>query len=209
MTPDFNAMLAGSIVYGLVTLAFLTWRFGGADALAFVILSGGFTALLDMLNAYGAHTYEYPGQTPLWVFAFIFFGWLGVSGSCLLLAEGILARPGSDLLTDARLAWQVPLLAGIVSVVLDLFVDPVAVGAGYWVWLVKGNLYFGIPVLNFVGWFVLMALAPLAWTWIARHRQWAAPKKISLALGAVLPLGVAAIVLSVLLNGAIAVLGFV
>jgi uncharacterized membrane protein len=40
-------------------------------------------------------------------------------------------------------------------VCLDLFIDPVAVATGYWVWFVPGEIYFGIPLLNFVGWFVL------------------------------------------------------
>ena len=58
------------------------------------------------------------------------------------------------------------------AVGLDLFIDPVAVKAGYWVWFVSGTVYYGIPLLNFVSWFVLMFLAPLAWIRIARQRQW-------------------------------------
>ena len=41
-----------------------------------------------------------------------------------------------------------------IAVVLDLFIDPVAVAAGYWIWLVKATVYYGIPLLNYVGWFV-------------------------------------------------------
>ena len=68
-----------------------------------------------------------------------------------LLAEGILARPDQDMLTQPRLWWQVPLATGAIAVVLDLFIDPVAVAAGYWIWLVKGTVYYGIPLLNCVG----------------------------------------------------------
>ena len=35
----------------------------------------------------------------------------------------------------------------------DLFLDPQMVGEGYWVWARRG-LYRGIPLGNFVGWFV-------------------------------------------------------
>ncbi len=35
----------------------------------------------------------------------------------------------------------------------DLFLDPQMVGEGYWVWVRRG-LYRGIPLGNFVGWFV-------------------------------------------------------
>ena len=35
----------------------------------------------------------------------------------------------------------------------DLFLDPQMVGEGYWVWARRG-LYRGIPLGNFVGWFL-------------------------------------------------------
>ena len=115
------------------------------DTLAFIIVSGGFTAVMDFLSAFVMRNYEYPGQSPLWVFTYIFFGWIGMCGICLFLAEGILARPDQDMLTQPRLWWQVPLATGAIAVVLDLFIDPVAVAAGYWVWLVKGTVYTAFP----------------------------------------------------------------
>lgn len=42
----------------------------------------------------------------------------------------------------------------------DLFLDPQMVGEGYWVWARRG-IYRGIPVSNFVGWF-LTGLAVMA-----------------------------------------------
>ena len=128
-------------------------------------------------------------------------------GSCLFLAEGILARPGQDMLTQPRRWWQVPLVTSVIAVVLDLFIDPVAVAAGYWVWFVQGTVYYGIPLLNYVGWFVLMFLAPLAWILIARHRHWRYWHKGGVALGALVPLVIASVVLSLILNGVTAALG--
>jgi lycopene beta-cyclase len=43
----------------------------------------------------------------------------------------------------------------------DLFLDPQMVGWGYWVWAEPGG-YFGIPWINFFGWFVASALITLA-----------------------------------------------
>ena len=172
MTPDFTLLLVGGMVFAVAVLSFVGWRFGGPDTLAFSIVSGGFTAVMDFLSAFVMRNYEYPGQSPLWVFTYIFFGWIGMCGICLFLAEGILARPDQDMLTQPRLWWQVPLATGAIAVVLDLFIDPVAVAAGYWIWLVKGTVYYGIPLLNYVGWFVLMFLTPLAWILIARQREW-------------------------------------
>ena len=207
MTPNFTIILIGGILFALPVLAYIWWRFGGPDTLAFIIVSGGFTGVMDFVSSFVVQNYEYPGQSQLWVFTFIFFGWIGMCGSCLFLAEGLLARPGRDMLTQRRLWWQVPLITGVIAVVLDLFIDPVAVAAGYWVWFVRGTVYYGIPLLNYVGWFVLMFLAPLAWILIARHRQWSYWQKGGVALGALVPLVIASVVLSLTLNGAVAALG--
>jgi len=203
MNPDFTVMLIGAIGYALAVLAFIRWRFGGPDAVSFLILSGGFTAIMDFISSFVARNYEYPGQSPLWVFTFIFFGWIGMCGSCLFVAEGILARSGEDMVTQRRLWWQVPLLTALIAVVFDLFIDPVAVAAGYWVWFVKGTVYFEIPLLNYVGWFVLMFLAPLAWIPVVRQRRWGYRRKAAVSLAALVPLCLASIVLSLILNGVV------
>jgi len=206
MSSIFTGMLVVAVLFALTVLGFIRWRFGGPDTLAFIIVVGLFAAVMDFISAFVVQNYEYPGQTRLWVFTFILFGWIGMCGSCLFLAEGILARPGQDMLTQPRLWWQVSLLTGLTAVVLDLFIDPVAVAAGYWVWFVEGTVYYGIPLLNFVGWFVLMFLAPLAWVLIARHRRWGYWQKGVVALGTLIPLCIASVVLSVALNGTIAML---
>jgi putative membrane protein len=90
---------------------------------------------------------------------------------------------------------------------LDLFIDPVAVAAGYWVWFVHGTIYYGIPLLNYVGWFVLIFLSSLAFILIAKHRHWGYFQKLGVAFCALVPLVIAAVVLSLMLNGAIAALG--
>ncbi len=207
MTPNFSVILVIGILFALPVLCFIWWRFGGADTIAFIIVSGAFTAIMDFISSFFARNYEYPGQSPLWVATFIFFGWIGMCGSCMLLAEGILARDGEDMLTQPGLSWQVPLLTGLIAVVLDLFIDPIAVVAGYWVWLVQGTVYYAIPLLNYVGWFVLMFLAPSAWILIARHRQWSWWQKSAASIAALIPLCIVSAVLSLVLNSAIAALG--
>ena len=207
MDPNFTFMLVVAFVFGIAMLAFVHWRFGGPDALAFAILAGLFTALMDFISAYAVQNYEYPGQSRAWVFGFIFFGWIGMCGSCLFVAEGLLSRPGQDMLTQRKLWWQVPLLTAVIAVILDLFIDPVAVHAGYWVWFVKGTVFYQIPLLNYVGWFVLMSLAPLGWILIARRRNWGYLKKGAFSILALLPLSIAAIGVSLMLNGAVATLG--
>ena len=207
MTPNFQLLLAGAIVFALPILAFIWWRFGGPDTLAFVVVSGVFTALMDFASSFVAHNYVYPGQSRLWVFTYIFFGWIGVSGSCLFIAEGILVKPDEDMLSQRGLWWKVPLATALIAVTADLFIDPVAVAIGYWVWNVRGEVYYGIPLLNFVGWFVLMFLAPLAWILIAKRRHWGYAMKAAMSVAALIPLVVASVVLSLTLNGIIAAFG--
>jgi uncharacterized membrane protein len=207
VSPDFTSMLVGVILLAACMLAYVWWRFGLADTVAFIVVSGGFTAIMDFLSSFVVRNYEYPGQSSLWVASFIFFGWIWMCGSCLFLAEGILAGRGQDMLSQPRLWWQVPLLTGGIAVVLDLFIDPVAVAAGQWVWFVEGTVYYEIPLLNFTGWFALMFLAPLAWILMARNRNWRLGKKFGLSVVSIVPLSVASVILSSLLNSAFSALG--
>ena len=52
-----------------------------------------------------------------------------------------------------------------------------------------------------------MFLAPLGWILIARQREWGYWRKGIVALGALVPLSISAVVLSLMLNGALAALG--
>lgn len=207
MAPNFTLMMLVGAGIGCTVLVFVAWRFGGPDVLAFAILSGLFPAILDFLSSFSAQNYAYPEQTRLWVFTYIFFGWIGVCGMCLFLAEGILLRPHQNLLGKGSITWLASLCAAVTAVMLDLFVDPVAVAGGYWVWRIKGTVYYEIPLLNYIGWFVLMFFAPLGWLLVARHHSWGYLKKGLVSLAAILPLGVCAAALSWLLNRAVAELG--
>lgn len=42
-------------------------------------------------------------------------------------------------------------LAPLLLVVVDLVLDPVNTGLGFWVWATEG-IYYGVPLLNFAGW---------------------------------------------------------
>jgi putative membrane protein len=207
LSPDFTFLLFTGVLFGVAVVVFIAWRFSAADALAFVLIAGLFPAVMDFLSSFAVQNYVYPGQSRLWVFSYIFFGWMGVCGTCMLIAEGILARPNEDLLTQHALWWQAPLATGVIAVLLDLFLDPIAVLAGYWLWLVQSSVHYGIPMLNFVGWFVLTSLAPLAWILIARRQRWGFAWKTAAAILAIIPLCIASSLLSLLLNAAIATLG--
>ncbi len=64
-------------------------------------------------------------------------------------------------ITNVVVRWKfLPLMVvadGLIAVSIDLFLDPIQVSAGSWQWL-GGGWYFGIPIGNFIGWFVVTAL---------------------------------------------------
>jgi len=73
--------------------------------------------------------------------------------------------------------WQVPLLVlldGWIVVAIDLFMDPLQVESGSWSWP-AGGPYFGVPVGNFTGWFLVVVLV----TGIFRIFEYFFPKKVS------------------------------
>lgn len=72
-----------------------------------------------------------------------------------------------------RTVWQRVRVAAIAAVIMtcwDLGMDPVMVTRGHWVWLHPG-LYFGIPLHNFVGWWLTAFTFYLAWLWSSGTRS--------------------------------------
>lgn len=207
MHPNFTLLLVSTIIFSAIIVAYIIWRFGVINALSFIIVTGLFAAIMDFISAFVALNYEYPGKSKLWVFVFIFFGWTSVCGSCMFMAEGILVKNGHSIKTQKNIWWTLPLLTAVFAVLLDLFIDPVAVASGYWVWFIKGTVYFEIPLLNFVGWFVLMFCAPLAWILILRIQKLKNWMRLILSVLILFPLIIGSAILSTVLNGIISALG--
>lgn len=61
------------------------------------------------------------------------------------------------------------LIDGFLVVAIDLFMDPIEVANGSWIWT-GGGPYFGIPVGNFIGWFLVTIISTgffRAWEYFA------------------------------------------
>ena len=76
----------------------------------------------------------------------------------MIYASFILADWLTPTLTRVARPLVIAAVGGVIMTAWDLVVDPVMVQAGYWVWDVKGP-YFGIPLQNYLGWWVTTALA--------------------------------------------------
>ncbi len=64
--------------------------------------------------------------------------------------------------------WTRVVLASAMMVALDLAVDPVMVALGAWSWE-RAGIWFGIPLLNFLGWFTVSAVALSVYTLLLRR----------------------------------------
>jgi len=95
----------------------------------------------DML---GPQILDVPLQVPL--------GWLMMLPPSWAVADAITDR--------IKPRWKFPAFVGLSAFTMtawDLFLDPMMVTWGMWVWDNPG-VYFGIPWLNYLGWFVISAL---------------------------------------------------
>ena len=110
------------------------------------------------------------------------FAWLTVVLAAWYVASTMLlgrANNGSPLQTDSKQHSYPPnlqlkpqtsnlstvVVAGLLTMLLDLLIEPVAVHvSGYWLWL-RGGIYYGIPAQNFIAWAVIGGLMALLAAW--------------------------------------------
>jgi putative membrane protein len=139
----------------------------------------------------------------LWFFEVPFYtcvGWYIVAYTCVFLAEKLVPNPRHFLAHAA--------IGAFLAMDLDLWTDPVMVNlgritvtndVGMWVWNMEYTLkFFGIPLMNFLGWFLVIFLFALLWKVVPRRLdQWGYRKTTLIFYGCMpLLLGVCFLVLS-------------
>lgn len=134
-----------------------------ARALLFFVLAGTIGAIFEYVGLkYGTFfggTYVY--ESPITLFTvpvdvilywavFIYTGYSITNSFLFWLRQ---KKPNFKRKHFLMLLFEI-LLDGFILVSLDLFMDPIIVKTGAWTWL-EGGPYFGVPIGNFVGWFVV------------------------------------------------------
>src|SRR2546430_1074206 len=78
-----------------------------------------------------------------------FFAWLTI----IIAVRSLTIRP--PLLVGSRLSISI-VVSALLATLLNLVLEPVAFHIErYWIWLAPGNIaYYGVPLMNFVAWFV-------------------------------------------------------
>lgn len=169
----FGMEWMSSLLLAMLGLTCLGWLWANLGRLGLVLgtVIFGFGIALEYLGVltgfpFGSYRYtgvlvpELPGDVPL----AIGFAWLFVIVSGSFTARRLF--PGSARSAGTTLAMV--LGGAVLAVVLDLLLEPVAYHVkNYWQWIPGDGAYYGIPVSNFVAWFVaaLVLNLPLASLW--------------------------------------------
>ncbi len=88
--------------------------------------------------------------------AVFIYGGYAITNS--FLAYFRLKKPGRGKTGALRLLLLLPLIDATIVTAIDVFMDPLVTWRGSWIWEVEGPFY-GVPIGNFVGWFVISWLA--------------------------------------------------
>lgn len=178
-------LLLGGWLLTMVSIPLVRW-FIGDDALRWgVIISVSLlvaTVLLILHNAWGwpkllrvvtpvvtlAWTLEWVGHTTGFPFGAYHYTpalqpQVGGVPIIVPLAWLMMLPPAwgiAAIITRSTRGWRFVMVSAAAFTAWDLFLDPQMVAWGYWVWDVPGS-YFGIPLINFLGWFCSAMLLTL------------------------------------------------
>jgi len=135
-------LYAGHKKYGLrVPLLFfvgsLFWTLTLENA---AVIMGFFSYIFP--NSTGPFYLVWAGLVPLW----ISIGWFDVTFPAFMLLDSILPKAS---------IWTKAAVGGVFALSLDLAIDPAATAAGLWRWTHPSLYFLGVPLTNYIGWFML------------------------------------------------------
>ena len=111
-----------------------------------------------------ASPYVYPryvlwaGIVPFWISV----GWFDITFPAFLFSRTLFAKNGA-LVTS--------IIGGLIAVNMDLLIDPVATSSHLWRWTHDSFYLLGVPVTNYIGWFLLSSLFLLVFDVTVVKRQ--------------------------------------
>lgn len=156
-------------------LLLATWHLGAGRALAFLLLGYllSWTAELSSIQVgfpFGEYLYiPATRDQELWVFgvpvmdslSYVFLAYGSFTLALLALRPARQEGYGfGQEETQILSSWRVLLLAAVLMVTLDIIIDPLALRGYRWFLgqiygYPQGGVYFGIPLANFGGWFLV------------------------------------------------------
>jgi putative membrane protein len=151
-------VITGVLLQVTAVLAMLRNAWGWRETLRVVLIVTPLAWLVEYIGSttgipFGAYHYT-PALAPL----------LGGVPLVIPLAWLMMLPPAwavASAITGQHRGWRFVGVTALAFTAWDLFLDPQMVAWGYWVWAEPGA-YFGIPLVNFLGWLLCAALITLA-----------------------------------------------
>jgi len=174
---DSWRLLGGTLAMSLATLYTLSQLDGKRAAVRFMLSTLLISWFAEVVGLQGnwlfGGVYEYhvdvqlllPGGVPF----FIPLAWFVLAGLPVMFLRSWHPRSVDGVFNVRSLALKCALAAwGVMA--CDLALDPIAVSVGLWTWEGSGS-YFGIPLLNFAGWWgVAFVVYAVGYTWAGLGR---------------------------------------
>jgi uncharacterized membrane protein len=178
----FGQLLNTILMRPYFAVFFLTYLIGcsmhmGMKRAALFGIAGYLVAWLAELSSihngipFGYYYYiETTKEKELWVMgvpfmdsmSFVFLAWASYSMALMAVSPVVRSDTTFYLLETKRIrySWEARLLGALFFVLLDVIIDPVALRGSRWFLgqiygYLEPGLYFGVPIANFVGWFVV------------------------------------------------------
>jgi len=151
-----------------IPLLYHCYRMRGAfNLLLYALIVSGVAIVVELIGVTSGG-YTYTGQSLAMVAAFTGIGWLVNTSMAMHMAIYLLDGYREELRLP-RIA-AIGVLAATLGVIYDLFADPLFVALGVWVWA-RGGPWYGIPTLNFVGWFWIIFVQVFSYLTILRYAE--------------------------------------
>lgn len=188
LSLGINPEVLGTVILGAPALLLVlhsVWSLGAARSAFFILLAAVTGLLFEIWGLTtgtvfgGRYVYNGPGLQ-LWGVPYVIpIYWAVFIYAAYSITNAFLRWRGAGKPARGRSKFTalVPLIAldGLITVLLDLILDPVKVHEGAWTWL-DGGSYFGIPLGNFAGWFIVTILV----TGIFRVYEYFRPRHIEI-----------------------------
>ncbi len=174
--PSADVFFGLSFALLFFTLGQALYEMGIKKAVLFLIITGTVGFLAEVLGTnsgfpFGEYYYtNFLGSKFLGVPVVVPLVWFVIAYLSYSIVAGNLTPPSSHPnFTGSSLFAKTVLLAAFGAVAWDFMIDPMFSSYGYWVW--TGQFLplpelDGIPLTNFVGWFVLVALMIALCLWV-------------------------------------------
>lgn len=160
-----RGMSVGVLMQGVAVLSILIHVWGWVKTLRSFAIVGVLSFFAEFIGSttgfpFGKYYYTDVLQPQLaGVPLLIPLAWMMMLPPAWAIAAAIFPR--TTKLSNIQFTILYSLLSALAFTAWDLFLDPQMVGWNFWVWEIPGQ-YFGIPLVNYLGWILVSGLLTLA-----------------------------------------------